>query len=235
MRGPRFAHRSAYLAVKSWFTLATIGLGKNLVQFTMALARIADIRRQELIHAAHQVIKRDGLHFATTSKIEKEAGLSRGLIHHYFRDREDLLEITLRFLLAERRRDLVQRLTSAQTPSERLWAIISISVGPKYLEPGFCTAWNSFCAEAQKATNLARLLTIIRRRERSNLRHALRGLGCDGERDLMALAIQVLLEGMRRRMRFMTQPYNAEIAHAEALAFIKQSIPSFDPAAAGWT
>jgi TetR/AcrR family transcriptional repressor of bet genes len=51
----------------------------------MNLGSIQDVRRQELLRAAFQIMKRDGLHQVTIDKIAKEVGASRGIIHHYFK------------------------------------------------------------------------------------------------------------------------------------------------------
>ena len=62
----------------------------------MALASIADIRRRELIQAAFEVIKREGLQFATVAKMEREAGASKGTLHKYFKNKEELALSSIR-------------------------------------------------------------------------------------------------------------------------------------------
>jgi AcrR family transcriptional regulator len=52
----------------------------------MNLSSIQDVRRQELLGAAFQIMKRDGrLHQVTIDKIAKGVGASRGIIYHYFK------------------------------------------------------------------------------------------------------------------------------------------------------
>jgi TetR/AcrR family transcriptional repressor of bet genes len=198
----------------------------------MAVSRIADLRRQELINAAYQVIRREGLRFTTLAKIEKASGASRGIIHHYFKDRQQLLEMAVRQVHASRSKELVQKLKAARTPSERLWTVVSMSLGHKYLEPGFCKAWNSLSAEAPSNKAFARLLRIVHAREKTNLIHALRQLDHRGDVIATTLTIQTLLEGIRRRVRFLTPPYSPRTARDEVLAFLKRSVPNFDPSAA---
>jgi len=199
----------------------------------MALSRIADIRRQELIEAAYKVIGREGLRYTTLAKIKVISGTSRSIVHHYFKNRQQLLEMALRQVHASRSDELVRKLKAARTPSERLWSIIWISLGPKYLDQGFSKAWNSLSAEAPTNKTFARLLRIIHAREESNLVHALRQLNYRGDVIEMALAIQALLEGIRRRVRFFTPPYSPRTARQEVLAFLKRSVPDFDLSAAG--
>src|SRR5918993_975251 len=52
------------------------------------------IRRQQLIEATITSISRYGYADATISRISKEAGVSTGIVHHYFGSKDDLLEAT---------------------------------------------------------------------------------------------------------------------------------------------
>ncbi len=47
-------------------------------------------KRQRIIDAAVNLFSEKGYHGATTALISKEAGVSQGLLFHYFRDKEDL-------------------------------------------------------------------------------------------------------------------------------------------------
>ncbi len=81
----------------------------------MRLTPIRAIRRDELIKAAFEIIKRDGLRAATIGNIAEAAGASKGIVHHYFEDKQDLIEHTMRYAHRMRRNDLVNRLRKAQT------------------------------------------------------------------------------------------------------------------------
>ena len=60
-----------------------------------------EARREELVEATWRVIARAGMGGATMREIAREAGVSTGLLAHYFSDKEDLLAFALR--LAHRR------------------------------------------------------------------------------------------------------------------------------------
>lgn len=53
-------------------------------------------RRQELLAAAWRVIARTGVTGLTTREIAREAGVSTGVLAHYFADKEELLAAALR-------------------------------------------------------------------------------------------------------------------------------------------
>ncbi|MGC2484749.1 MAG: TetR family transcriptional regulator C-terminal domain-containing protein [Acidimicrobiales bacterium] len=54
-----------------------------------------DERRQEIVRATWRVIARGGLAHTTTREIAREAGVSSGILAHYFTDRADILASAL--------------------------------------------------------------------------------------------------------------------------------------------
>jgi AcrR family transcriptional regulator len=62
------------------------------------LPKIVDhqARREELVEATWRVIARAGMAGATMREIAREAGVSTGILAHYFADKEDLLGFALR-------------------------------------------------------------------------------------------------------------------------------------------
>ncbi len=56
----------------------------------------ADERREQLFAAAVEVLAEQGFAGATADAIARRAGVSKGLLWHYFDDRDDLLEQTAR-------------------------------------------------------------------------------------------------------------------------------------------
>lgn len=57
----------------------------------MSRAVDPDARRVELAEAVFAVIRRDGINAASVRAVAAEAGWTRGVIGHYFSDRDDLL------------------------------------------------------------------------------------------------------------------------------------------------
>jgi TetR/AcrR family transcriptional regulator, fatty acid metabolism regulator protein len=53
-------------------------------------------RRRELVRAAIRVFARKGFHAARVGDIAEEAGVAHGLLYHYFRSKEDVLETVFR-------------------------------------------------------------------------------------------------------------------------------------------
>jgi TetR/AcrR family transcriptional repressor of bet genes len=154
------------------------------------------IRRQQLIEATITSISRYGFADATISRISKEAGVSTGIIHHYFGSKDDLLEATMRTLLQQLRRDVVERLSAASTPEQRLAAIIDGNFADAQFDRPVIVAWLAFWAQVPHVPELARLQRVNARRLRSNLLHDLRRLMPNGRAEEAATGLAALIDGL---------------------------------------
>src|ERR687892_1358368 len=89
------------------------------------------LRRRALIDATISAIGERGSLDVTMSEIAGRAGVSSALAHHYFGAKDDLLQATMRHLLAEFGAGVVDRLRRAESPRARLTAIVEGSFGPE--------------------------------------------------------------------------------------------------------
>jgi transcriptional repressor BetI len=154
------------------------------------------IRRRQLIDATIAAIEENGFSDTTVSRICARAGVSTGVVHHYFRNKDDLLEATLRDLANTLRREVVERLNGARSPRERVEAIIDGNLAPCLFTRAAVTAWLAFWGEAPNSPRLARIQDIIIRRLRGNLIHALRPIVAPERLVLSAEGIGTLLDGL---------------------------------------
>lgn len=130
------------------------------------------IRRQQLIDATIATIEAHGFAEATIARISRRAGLSSGIISHYFGGKNALLAATMRWLLSDLRDAMIARQRQAQSPIARIEAIIAANFAPAQFTPRVCAAWLSFYAQVPHEPELARLHRVYIRRLHSNLRHA---------------------------------------------------------------
>ena len=77
------------------------------------------VRKKQLIEATLEVMAEVGYHGTTISLISKRAGLSSGIISHYFGDKQGLIEATMRHLL-----DALKITQRIDDPLERIDFII---------------------------------------------------------------------------------------------------------------
>lgn len=158
---------------------------------------VQPIRRKQLIDATIEAIHRHGYGDATIARIAACAGLSSGIISHYFGGKNELLAATMRSLLSDLRREVIRRLGEAQTPMQRVEAIVAANFDETQCTPQVVTAWLAFWAQVPHAPVLARLQRVYRRRLRSDLRHALRGLSVpDRDLDEVAEVLASLIDGI---------------------------------------
>lgn len=155
-----------------------------------------EIRRRQLIDATIASIHEVGFADSSLSRISAKAGLSTGIVHHYFEDKADLLEATLRQLGNNLHRAVVGRLTAAKTPVERLLAVIDGNIGPELFTPEGVSAWLAFWAQVPNSERLARVQRIIIGRLHDNLVDALRPLA--PARDVISIAklVASLIDGL---------------------------------------
>ena len=84
------------------------------------------IRRRQLIDATLEAINEVGMHDATIAQIARRAGVSTGIISHYFKDKNGLLEATMRDITGQLRDAVLSRLRALPDGSaeQRLQAIV---------------------------------------------------------------------------------------------------------------
>ena len=154
------------------------------------------LRRKALIDATISAIGERGSLDVTMSEIAGRAGVSSALAHHYFGAKDELLFATMRHILAELTIDMRRALQSAATPRERVSAVVAVSFSDEQFQPEIIAAWLAFYVEAQKSTELRRLLRIYARRLHSNLMSGLTGILARHDADRAAEATAALIDGL---------------------------------------
>lgn len=152
-------------------------------------------RRQQLIEATLHSLEEHGLQGTTVQTISHAAGLSVGIVGHYFGGKQALLEASLRHLLKGQTLALLQHLQGSFSPLARLDAILQV-----YLSPESQLAWPArvrfdFWTQARYEPEIARLQRIYQRRMLSHLQHALSLLVEEPLVENLAGQLQLLIEG----------------------------------------
>jgi TetR/AcrR family transcriptional repressor of bet genes len=134
------------------------------------------VRRGQLIGATIATIGDLGFADASVIKIAERAGVSPGIVHHYFSDKNALLEAAMRDLLSQLSRSVVDHLERATTAIDRIDAVIEGNFTSDQFHMTTVAAWLAFWSQAMHNPALKRLRTINASRLRSNLRNELRSL-----------------------------------------------------------
>jgi AcrR family transcriptional regulator len=77
-------------------------------------------RRGEIVRAAVKLFSEQGYYNATIQSIAREAGISVGLVYQYFREKDDLLFLSLKNVLETYEREIPLALEGVTQPLERL-------------------------------------------------------------------------------------------------------------------
>lgn len=157
---------------------------------------IEQIRRKELSEAAYEALQVWGLPGTTLVRVAVKAGVSKGIVLHYFRNKDELIEAAMRRANAALREEVVRRLASASTPRQRLDAVIEGNFDEHFFVPQITHAWLSFCGEVPRNPQFARLQRAIHARMHSNLMSALRDLLPGARAEAAARAISVMIDGL---------------------------------------
>jgi AcrR family transcriptional regulator len=98
--------------------------------------------RQALIQATLRSITNDGYSGASIERITAIAGVSRGLIRHYFRSKDELLTEAYRFL-GDQLRDQLKAVSSTRRPDalSQMRALVDVIFEPPIFEIDVLCAW----------------------------------------------------------------------------------------------
>ncbi|WP_223531826.1 transcriptional regulator BetI [Pseudomonas sp. BF-R-30] len=132
-----------------------------------------EIRRKQLVEATLTLIGEQGMAGTSMAQVSARAGLANGIVHHYFSDKNALLEATLRELNKRINAEIFARLRMSATPAERVLAFVDGNVSALNLTRDNVAAWLAFWAQVPQSPKLQRVQNIVARRSHSLLFHAL--------------------------------------------------------------
>jgi len=138
---------------------------------------IEPVRKKQLIEATLHSIAEHGLQGTTINTISRTAGMSSGIISHYFGGKQGLIEATVRYLLEQLKETLLARMKQAKvSPRQRLMMIVEANFTSVQQSDEATRTWLSFWAQAMHDPKLARLQRINSQRLLSNLRYSYKKL-----------------------------------------------------------
>jgi AcrR family transcriptional regulator len=108
-------------------------------------------RREQLMQAALDLIAEGGPQAATVREIAARAGVTPGLIRHYFQTKEALTRAAYRHLMDGMTAQSAEELTSSPAePRARLAAFIAASMRPPVLDAQAVALWAGFLHDIQR-------------------------------------------------------------------------------------
>lgn len=197
----------------------------------MAKAGTESIRKLQLIEATLKSIEAYGFQGTTIITISRLAGMSSGIISHYFGGKQGVIEAAVRHLMDQLKQGLLIRIEEAGqvTPMDRLMMVVETNFSGFQRSSPATTTWLSFWGQATHDKGLARLQAVNSKRLESNLRYSFRQLIADpakaAESARMAAA---MIDGMWLRSTLST-PEEHSFKESERLCkeFIHLQIERF--------
>jgi TetR/AcrR family transcriptional repressor of bet genes len=110
-----------------------------------------DIRREALIAAALDLIAEGGQKSATVRAIADRAGVTPGLIRHYFASKEELTRAAYRHMMDRMNGENAEVLEAGQhDPRVRLAAFVTASLRPPVMDPERVGLWAGFLHDVRR-------------------------------------------------------------------------------------
>lgn len=174
------------------------------------------IRRQQLITATLSAVDQVGMSDASIALIARLAGLSNGIISHYFEDKNDLLEASMRHLMgAIHRVQREKRLALAQdTPLLQLRSIIQSNFDISQVNGPAMKTWLAFWASSMHQPALQRLQRVNDQRLYSNLCCQFKRVLPLAQARIAARGLAALIDGLWLRGALTNQAFDEQQAIA---------------------
>lgn len=116
-----------------------------------------EVRRRLLIEAAIRCLEMGGIKAFTVERIRREAGVSRGLIHHYFDSMDDLLVTVYQSAITQSMYQLtepVDGMPEDALATDRLGALVEACFRPGTFDRYTFPVWLALWGEIAKNTKL---------------------------------------------------------------------------------
>ncbi len=175
------------------------------------------VRRQQLIDATIESVAQKGLQATTINSISKNAGMSSGIISHYFGGKQGLIEATVRYLLSNLKNDLISKVDENTTATQRLMFIVESNFALVQQRKDTTRTWLSFWAQSMHDKELHRLQNVNSKRLQSNLTVSFKQLMPLAQATLAAELTAAMIDGLWLRA-VLSQSDENQFKHSESLA-----------------
>ncbi|WP_075181076.1 transcriptional regulator BetI [Pantoea sp. 1.19] len=192
---------------------------------------IPEQRKAQLITAAFESIGNVGLAGVTLSHVAREAGISTGLVSHYFGDKEGLLSATMRKILRDLHDGVAAcRAAAADEVQAQLNAIIAGNFLPGQTSASAMRAWLDFWAASMHQPALRRLQRVNDRRLYSNICAQFRRVMPPAQAREAARGLAAMIDGLWLRGSLSGSAFNSEKAIHLARDYVARQLAALAPA-----
>ncbi|BCQ32910.1 MULTISPECIES: transcriptional regulator BetI [Erwinia] len=191
----------------------------------MSRKAIPEQRKEQLITAAFETIGDVGLAGVTLSQVASQAGMSTGIVSHYFGDKDGLLNATMRRILCDLHDAVATCRSSAQdTPEAQLFAIIEGNFHRSQTSGTSMRAWLDFWAASLHQPALRRLQRVNDHRLYSNICCQFRRCLPQDEARRAARGLAAMIDGLWLRGSLAGIDFNARKACEIAFDYVENKL-----------
>lgn len=187
----------------------------------------ADVRRVALIEATCAALAEAGLAGISVRSICARAGVSPGLLRHYFAGIDDL--VCAAYAATSARMDAIFDAAidaAAPDPSARLYAYLTASFRPPVTDPALLGSWTGFWALARTNARAAQIHRAGYAAYRARLAGLLEACGlAPNQAAREAIALTALVDGLW--LELVLDP--ATFGSKGAIAILEQALATFSP------
>ena len=186
-----------------------------------------DVRRQSLIAACARVLAREGAAGTSVRVIAREAGVSPGLITHYFTGIEALIAATYADVDQTVRAAMEVAVAAAGAdPRARLDAFVTASFAPPIADRALLATWIAFWSLVSARANIARQHDDQYAAYRARLTEMLDACGVAPDRlRLAAITLAAVVDGLWLELCLSPGCFSAQEAGVIARAQIDSLMP----------
>lgn len=155
-----------------------------------------DVRRQALVDAAEAVLAREGVAGTSVRGICAQAGVSPGLLRHYFEGVDQLIAAAYEAVSQRIDAALEAAVDAAgDDPRQRALAYLTASFAPPVLDPRLLAAWIGFWSLVKTKPRMAAIHAASYAEFRARLETLLAEAGAKDTR-LAAIALTATVDGL---------------------------------------
>jgi TetR/AcrR family transcriptional regulator, transcriptional repressor of bet genes len=185
------------------------------------------IRREQICRAASTVIAREGFAGTTMRMVAEEAGVSTGMLNHYFVNRQDLLVHALEFVSERAHARMVEAIADLAAGRERLVALLDCVLAG---EPEMTETWRVWIAAYGEAVRLPELRRAIESRLSKwyeLLDTALEGVvpATEDEQLTWSRRLDTILNGLALRALTAEEDFDRQRIREETIGMLLHEVP----------
>lgn len=172
-----------------------------------------EIRRQQLIEATLSTVNELGFSEASIQQIAQRAGVSTGIISHYFGGKNGLIEATMRYLLMLLGSSVAKFKQNVDDRADnRLMAIVHGNFDISQTNKAAMKVWLAFWAISLHRPELHRLQQINHHRLHSNIKYEFLKVLEPNLAERATQGLAALIDGLWLRGAFIQDEIDAETA-----------------------